>query len=406
MQQQTISHSPDFTGRGAERRVDLDWVRIAAFGLLIFYHVGVLYVSWGFHIKSAHRVTALEPLMLVLNPWRLSLLFLVSGVASRFMLRKYAVLPLLRSRTARLLIPLVFGMLVIVPPQAYDQIVESLGYPAGFVDFYFNHYFAFGPQFCPNPCILLPTWNHLWFVAYLWAYTMALGVVVMAVPGLVGWIERWLVPALSGVLLLVVPSLAFAAYRLALLPSFPSTHAMFGDWYNHALFATVFLLGFLLAHAKSIWDAIERQRWIAMSLAAAFFLSFLALRSARDGGMPLKICVGLAYGFYQWLCMVAVLGFARRWITRDSAVRRYLTDAIFPYYIVHQTAIIMIAHALRGSSLSAWQEASIVVGGTAATCVLTYEIVRRAALLKPLFGLRTAASEPAVPMRPSSQPVG
>jgi hypothetical protein len=104
--------------------------------------------------------------------------------------------------------------------------------------------------------------------------------------------------------------------------------------------------------------------------------------------------------------MVAALGFARRWITRDSALRRYLTDAIFPYYIVHQTAIIMIAHALRGSSLSAWQEASIVVGGTAATCVLTYEIVRRIALLKPLFGLRTAASEPAVPMRPSSQPVG
>src|SRR3979490_1954575 len=103
MKRQTVSHSPHFAAtHGAERRGDLDWVRIAAFGLLIFYHLGMLYVSWGFHIKSAHRVTALEPLMLVLNPWRLSLLFLVSGVASRFMLRKYAVLPLLRSRTARL----------------------------------------------------------------------------------------------------------------------------------------------------------------------------------------------------------------------------------------------------------------------------------------------------------------
>jgi uncharacterized membrane protein YcfT len=114
MQQQTISQSSDIT-RAAERRIDLDWVRIAAFGLLIFYHVGMLYVSWGFHIKSAHRITALEPLMLVLNPWRLALLFLVSGVATRFMLGKYA---LVRSRSARLMIPLVFGMLVIVPPQA------------------------------------------------------------------------------------------------------------------------------------------------------------------------------------------------------------------------------------------------------------------------------------------------
>jgi Acyltransferase family len=340
-------------------------------------------------------------LMLALNPWRLSLLFLVSGVATRFMLRKTAAGALLRSRSWRLLIPLIFGMLVIVPPQAYIQIVEALGYPAGFVDFYLNHYFAFGAQFCPKPCIILPTWNHLWFVAYLWVYTMALGVVVMAIPSVVGWIERWLVPAFSGWWLLVVPPLAVAAYRIVLLPNFPSTHALFGDWYNHALFATVFLLGFLLAHARSFWDAVERQRWIALPLAAAFFVALLTLRSMRHGGMPVGIPLGVIYGFYQWLCMVALLGFARRWIKKDSAPRRYLTDAIFPYYIVHQTAIIMIAHALRGSGLSVWAEASIVIGGTAAACVVTYEIVRRVALLRPLFGLKMAASEPAMPIRTS-----
>jgi Acyltransferase family len=401
MSQQILPQSPR-SPSGTERRIDLDWVRIAAFGLLIFYHVGMLYVSWGFHIKSAHRIVELEPLMLVVNPWRLSLLFLVSGVATRFMLEKYTVGPLLRSRSARLLIPLVFGMLVIVPPQAYDQIVEALGYPAGFVDFYQRHYLAFGPQFCPNPCILLPTWNHLWFVAYLWVYTMALGVLGL-VPGLLSWIERKVASTPSGVLLVVVPSLLFAAYRLVLLPSFPSTHALFGDWYNHALFATVFLIGFVFARAAAIWDAVERLRWLALSLAAGFFLSYLALRSARDGGVPLKVGAAVAYGFYQWLCMVAVLGFARRWLTADSPARRYLTDAIFPYYIVHQTAIIMIAHALRGQGLPAGLEAGIVISGTIAACVVTYEIVRRVTILRLLFGLRTA-SGPATPVRVSCQP--
>jgi hypothetical protein len=384
-------------------------VRIGAFGLLIFYHVGMLYVSWEFHIKSAHRIAALEPLMLVLNPWRLVLLFLVSGAATRFMLLKYSVRPLLRSRSVRLLIPLIFGMLLIVPPQAYDQILESLGYPAGLLDFYTRHYFAFGPQFCnPGPCILLPTWNHLWFVAYLWVYTMALGVVLVAVPGLAGWIERRLVPILSGVLLLIVPSVAFAAYRLALLPSFPSTHALFGDWYNHMLYATVFLLGFLLARSGAFWDAIESQRWLALSLAVAFFLSFLVLRWSRESATPpsllLKLYGGIAYGFYQWLCIVAVLGFARRWLTADSAVRRYLTDAIFPYYIVHQTAIIMIAHELHGRDLPVWLEASIVISGTLAACVLTYEIVRRIAVLRPMFGLRVSVLEQTLPARRTAQP--
>ena len=407
MQQQTIAQSSDFRPGAAERRIDLDWVRIAAFGLLIFYHVGMLYVSWGFHIKSAHRITALEPLMLVLNPWRLALLFLVSGVATRFMLRKYALGPLLRSRSARLLIPLVFGMLVVVPPQSYEQIVEALGYPAGFVDFYLQHYLAFGSQFCPNPCIVMPTWNHLWFVVYLWVYTMALGAVLAAVPGLVEWVERKLAATLSGALLLVVPPLVFATYRLILFPNFHSTHALFGDWYNHAQFATVFLLGFLLARVDAFWNAIERQRWLALFLAVVFYLSFLAVWSIGAGTQHtplLRLYGGFAYGAYQWLCLVAVLGFARRWLTADSAARRYLTDAIFPYYIVHQTAIIMIAHALHGEDLPAWLEAGIVTSGTAAICVLTYEVIRRVPVLRPLFGLKLGVSRPSMPVRASSQP--
>jgi hypothetical protein len=398
MMQQTIAQPSDVA---PVRRVDLDWVRIGAFGLLILYHVGMFYVPWNWHIKSAHLLRELEPLMLALNPWRLALLFLVSGVATRFMLRKAAAGALLRSRSSRLLIPLISGMLLIVPPQAYIQIVEALGYSGGFVDFYLQHYFAFGKAFCPNPCIILPTWNHLWFVAYLWVYTMTLGLLVMMAPGITGWIERWLTRLLSGAFLLVVPSLLFAVYRGALLPSFPPTHALFGDWYNHALFASVYMLGFMLAHATSFWEAVERQRWIALVLAAAIYALWIALRQAANGGLPVWLGIGLAYGFYQWLTIVAVLGFARRWLAKDSAARRYLTDAIFPYYIVHQTAIIMIAHGLRGRGLSAGVEAAIIIGGTAATCIATYEIVRRVSWLRPLFGLKSEAAEPAIPMQAS-----
>ena len=99
-----------------------------------------------------------------------------------------------------------------------------------------------------------------------------------------------------------------------------------------------------------------------------------------------------------------MLGFARRWPTADSAACRYLNDAIFTYYIVHQTAIIMIAHELRASDLPAWLEAGIVISGTVVTCALTYEIVRRIALLRPLFGLRVQAFEPAAPAQPTPQP--
>src|SRR3982751_6312302 len=109
------------------RRYALDWVRICAFGLLIFFHVGMYYVTWGWHVKSPFASHAIEPLMLLSAPWRLSLLFFVSGCAT-------ASRPgrpgggFRRARTQRLLIPLALGMWVIVPPQSWAEVTEAVGY--------------------------------------------------------------------------------------------------------------------------------------------------------------------------------------------------------------------------------------------------------------------------------------
>lgn len=166
------------------RRHDLDWVRVLAFGLLVLYHVGMYYVTWDWHINSPAAGPALEPFMMLSSPWRLSLLFLVSGVATAFLLaraRRDAAaangrVRFLGPRSWRLLVPLAFGMLVVVPPQSYYEVVEKLpgGYHDGYLAFW-GRYLAGDGSFCRgDDCLVLPTWNHLWFVAYLWAYTVAL----------------------------------------------------------------------------------------------------------------------------------------------------------------------------------------------------------------------------------------
>ncbi len=137
-----------------DRRLDLDWLRIAAFGLLIFYHVGMFYVTWGFHVKSSHASGLVEPLMLLSNPWRLVLLFVISGCATRFMMDKMRTGPFLGSRTVRLLVPLVFCMFVIVPPQTYFEIIEKLGFTGSYGEFYGKYATASGGW-----GIITPTWN-------------------------------------------------------------------------------------------------------------------------------------------------------------------------------------------------------------------------------------------------------
>ncbi|WP_274317233.1 hypothetical protein [Xanthomonas campestris] len=68
-----------------QRRHDLYWLRVIAFGLLVLYHVGMYYVTWDWHVKSPTTQLMLEPVMLLSSPWRMSLL-LISGVATAFML--------------------------------------------------------------------------------------------------------------------------------------------------------------------------------------------------------------------------------------------------------------------------------------------------------------------------------
>ncbi|MGJ4802036.1 acyltransferase family protein [Luteimonas sp. SDU82] len=383
------------------RRHDLDWVRVLAFGLLVLYHVGMYYVTWEWHVDSPHAGPALEPFMMMSSPWRLSLLFLVSGVATAFLVGKMqrqagspgAPPRFLGQRSWRLLLPLAFGMLVVVPPQSYYEVVDKLpgGYHDGYLAFW-ARYLAADDSFCRgDDCLAVPTWNHLWFVAYLWVYTavawLALRLAPRAVANAGGRLGTWLG---SGAALLVWPALALILARMTLIERFGSTHALVDDWYNHVQYFTVFALGFLLARQTRVWDAFVRLRWPALALWLGSWLAIaLYFEMFRDLQPPqaLRLSMRAAWGLNQWCAIVAVLGFARRIAPGDSPVLRYLSRAVFPVYILHQTIIVVLAWQLRPLGLRPLLEGPLLVLATFALAFAGYELVRRIALLRPLFGL-------------------
>lgn len=114
-----------------DRHYGMDWLRIAAFALLIFYHVGMFFGPWGWHVKTAQPLDWVELPMLATNAWRLGLLFVVSGYASAALFAKRgAVGGFLANRSARLLVPLIAGMAVFVVPQPWVELVFKHGYSA------------------------------------------------------------------------------------------------------------------------------------------------------------------------------------------------------------------------------------------------------------------------------------
>ncbi|GAB2844621.1 acyltransferase family protein [Pseudoduganella ginsengisoli] len=380
-----------------QRLYFLDWIRIAAFFLLVLYHTGMYYVNWDWHVKSPHASDTIEAFMMLSSPWRMSLLFLVSGVAAAFLLNKAGAGAFARQRSVRLLVPLVFGMLVIVPPQPYFEVVEKVAYQGSYLDFmklYVNAYHGF----CRGTdCLTLPTWNHLWFLPYLWVYCLLLAALA-AVLGRPRWqqLGTSVANAMSGWKLVVLPVAILAIGRLALLNKFPHTNNLVWDWHNHATYFPIFMLGAMVAFHGALWQRMENIRFGALGTALggwAFLMSYYAITDQMPPGQ-----IGLwqdaqrvLYALVQWSAILAVCGFGHRHLQFDSAKRRYLTEAVFPVYILHQTLIIVFSQLIKPAHHGPVLEAVLLIVMTLSASFGIFEVVRRIPLLRPLFGLGRAA---------------
>lgn len=372
----------------AVRRYDLDWLRIIAFGLLILYHVGMFYVTWGWHVKSVYAGPAVEPLMSLVNPWRLALLFFISGVAIRFATDKAESLGRFAwSRVARLGLPLLFGIYVWVMPQSYYQLRQSGEFSGSVIEFY-PDYAAMEQAYS----IITPTWNHLWYLAYILIYILiAIAILpwLRRVPKSRAWQSLTKRP-LAIVFVLILP---FVAVETWLSPLYPTTHELINDWANHAHRFMIFLIGFFAAKDKRFWHSVDRVWKFAPMLAVAAFLLLLNRQDIENwarqfmSDTQFRLFFSYVMVTYAWSCILTLLGFGQRFLNRESPLLRYLTGAIFCYYVLHQTITVVAGYYLTEYQLGVAVETILVLAITVAGCVLGYELIRRIPRVGILFGV-------------------
>ena len=413
--------TPAIPDPARRRRHDIDALRVIAFAILIGYHAsGVYEVDSDYHVVSSYQVAWLDYARIVVNRWRMPLLFAISGIAIGLALPgrhpgRFALL-----RTWRLVLPLVFGMLAIVPIQAYCEGVGRGMIEPGFGAF-MQRYWLLQPW--PAGSFTGAehgvTWNHLWYLAYLWVYTLVLVALQPllqsgAIRGLQAWLGRHLPPAA-----LLLPALLSFAYLVLLKPRFPETHALVGDWYLHAEYFTVFVLGYLVADDERFWQVVLRLRWRTLAVAVVAICVELLLKAAGQF-LPAEAVPAMAAGIdwgmiergaralYLWSALLAILGWGRALLDRPFRWLPYATEAVYPWYILHQSLIVLVAYWLIPLRLGAWWEPALVLLGTVAGCLLLHEfVIRRVALLRPLFGLKWRVRLPnPLPVAGARSPAG
>lgn len=344
-----------------QRRHDVDWLRTIALGLLIVFHVVLTFQFWAAAIGFPQNDQLLEelvPLISLMAVWRIPLLFLISGMGVRFAMERRDWKQLLKDRTIRILVPYLFGILVL--GTAFDLALPRLGWTAE----YTLHF------------------GHLWFLLNIYLYVawlLSIMIFLKANPdnGMFRFLSKLMRMPL-GLLLFALP-LVLEAWLID-----PEYFSLYVDTAHGWVMGLIcFFMGFVFISLQGdFWPAVTKIRWPALMIAFSLYLVRLLVFELQGEPNGLTALESMSW-------MLAILGFGSLYLNRASGSLAYLSKAVYPVYIVHLPIQFAIAYVLLPLPLTAYSKLVLLLAGTFGISLLLYEFVlRRLKWIRPLFGIK------------------
>jgi len=369
-----------------DRQYYIDWLRAGAMFLLVFFHSGRLFDYEPWHIKNATENFGIEVFLRILDVWQMPLFFLVAGAAAWFSLGRRSAWQFTRERISRILVPLIFGMLVIVPPQVYLERVFDGDFTGSFFAWYpqtFQGTYSMESAASGNL-----SWHHLWFLAYLFVFSLLLLPLFRylrreekksVISGIAGFLSK---P--GNIYLLAVPLII---YNVFLLPIYGSGNQnLISDWRNFLFYITIFFFGFLMVSDSRITQVIYRNRYV--SLITAFLILVVLYLMKTDVLATTQALLLSLYAIDCWLWLLTFWGIGIGLVNFTNGLIRYANDAVLPVYILHQTLIVVIGYYVIQWDIPVVAKYFFVVAAVFLSSLVIYEVVRRINATRFLFGIK------------------
>jgi hypothetical protein len=370
----------------AERQYYIDWLRAGAMFLLVFYHSGRLFDYEPWHIKNATENFGIQVFLRILDIWQMPLFFLVAGAAVWYSMGSRSAGAFAKERVLRLLIPLIFGMLIIVPPQVYLERIFDGDFTGSFFAWY-PHTFQ-GTYSMDNAASGNLSWHHLWFLAYLFVFSLLLLPLFRYFrrenkKALVSRIADFFTKP-GAVFLPVLPLILINIYLRPIYGS--SNQNLYNDWANFLFYIFIFFYGFIMVADGRITRAIRYQTFVALGAALAI-LAMIYLIETDIFGVP-EAALGTMYAIDCWLFLLAFVGLGMRVLNFTNGLIRYANDAVLSVYILHQTLIVVIGYYVIHWNLPVIGKYFFIVLAVFLSALAIYEVVRRINVTRFLFGIK------------------
>ncbi len=378
----------------AERRNDIDWLRIGATYLLFVFHIAKMFdIAPFYHLKNAELSGGLDYFTGFVHQWHMRLFFLLAGWSLFASLASRGRQRFLAERSRRILVPFAAGTLLFVPFMRYAEILNGTFMTPGGVAaadaFAGAGFLEFLPRFFSMDAF---SWAHLWFLIYLYVFTL------LYLPLFQRLIERSGKPREWSTAWIYAPILPLALIQVAMRGRWPGHQNLYDDWANFLFYSLFFIIGFLFARQPALERAAHRE-WKRLGLIglAACVAMELPWQAVLD--RP-EIATRALSGAAAWGCVIGLLGFARQHLTAEGPALRYLRESSLPVYILHSPAIVLIGYwVIQIDAGIAEKFALILVGSVGLSLVVYHFAVRRFDLLRVLFGMRQVRRGSLAPAR-------
>lgn len=352
------------------RKYYIDNLRWLCVLLLFPYHTFMVYNAFGesFYIKGPD-IASVSKVIIGIYPWIMPLLFVIAGASSMYALKARPPREYIKERISKLLVPLLFGILLLVPMQTYFAEVFHNQYAGGYLQQY--------ALFFTKPTDLSGyhggfTPAHLWFLLYLFVISF------VCLPIMWRYQKSKKKPAVHKIPL---PALL----GMFIIPVFSQAILDIGGK-SVGEYLTYFLFGYFIISDDMVQGKLEKYRFVLLGLA------LLGLIPYTLWGLKLEArsvaLFELLYSFSAWTAVLAALGLGKRYLSFHNKWTEYLSRASFSIYVFHQQWIVLAAYfALMWVKNIPLQMVFIIAVSTICT-FLSYAVLKRVSVARLMFGMK------------------
>lgn len=367
------------------RQIDIDALRMFGTMAVFLYHCARYFNLSDWHVKN-NDLSALAHLFVIFTgQWLMPLFFILSGVGTFHALKKRSSVQFIAERSKRLVIPLLIGsFIILIPVQVYIERITHGQFSGSFWEFYpeyFNGFYGFGGNFA---------WMglHLWYLEILFVFSL----ICLPVFTLLKFskLEQWLdsaVAALSipwGYLLPAVLIIPAEVFNNTHLDTFGIRD--FGGW-GLLSYLTVFILGYGVMSRKCYRYQLIRYWKGSFITGCILFGSGYYLFQDGFTDRVLLYSVFRSLNLWVWLC--ALVGVAGQYATPQKSSSGSAQQGIMPFYILHQTVIVVLGYLLLMVNLPNWLKFFILVLSSFVVIIGCYQyLIRPFTVMRILFGMK------------------